>query len=215
MSPRLQVVYLAFIRRIVAFDPRANRIFGSSHEPLLFTGHAFRAVEIDRALEGVNEGDKPALCQRARNEFRAGEAGTVGELDGDFLAVAIDDAVEFVERDNCIRRNGRTGGWGGAGRGEELRNGIERRVLVQAGFQVRDERRGPGNREGPRRVLAAADAHTGARRGWGIELAQLLARQLFHLIGIGGSAAQLHAQAPGIALGLSAGCVALDNLQRG
>ena len=139
MSPRLQVVHLAFIRRIVAFGPRAYRIFRGGHKPLLFAGHALRAVEIDRTFVGMDEGDKPALRQRARDEFRAGEAGAVGELDGDFLAVAIDDAVEFVERDNCIRRNGRTGGWGGAGRGEELRNGIERRVLVQAGFKVRDE----------------------------------------------------------------------------
>ena len=132
-------MHLAFIRRVVARGPRAHRVFGGSHEPLLFAGHAFRPVEVDRTFVGMDEGDKPALCQRARDKFRAGEAGTVGELDGDLLAVAIDDAVEFVERDNCIRRNSWTGGWGGAGRGEELRNGIERRVLVQAGFQVRDE----------------------------------------------------------------------------
>ena len=109
MPPCPQVVHLAFIRRIVAFDPRAYRIFGSSHEPLLFTGHAFRAVEVDRALEGVDEGDKAALCQRARDEFRASEAGAVGELDGDFLAVAIDDAVKLVERDDRVGRNGRAG----------------------------------------------------------------------------------------------------------
>lgn len=119
--PGFEVVDLALIRGIVAPRPRADGVFSGGHEPLLLVGHALGAVEVHRALEGMHEGDKAALGKGARDQFGAGQPRPVGELDGDFFAVTIDDAVELVERDDRI---GRYRGMRGGGAGEKPRDGV-------------------------------------------------------------------------------------------
>lgn len=59
--PRLEMVDLAFIGRIIAFCPRAGGVFGGGHQPLLFGSEPGSPIEVDWALEGMDEGDKADL----------------------------------------------------------------------------------------------------------------------------------------------------------
>ena len=87
--PRLEMVDLAFIGRIIALRPRAGGVFGSGHQPLLFRGEPRGPIEVDRALEGMDEGDKSNLGKLFLHQLGPGNFGTIGHLQRDLFAATI------------------------------------------------------------------------------------------------------------------------------
>ena len=104
VTPRLEVVDLGEIGRLVAARPGAAWVFCSGHDALFVIGHARRAVEVDRPFFGVHERDvagfsiarKADVVEYAPQIFGAGNGGAIGQVELDIVAVAVADANEFV-----------------------------------------------------------------------------------------------------------------------
>ena len=97
-GPGGEVVDLGVVGRRSAARPRAHGVLGRGEHALFPRGHALGAIQVYRAVLGVNEADIAALGESAGNQLCAGHAGAVGELEGDIGGVGRrgDDAVELV-----------------------------------------------------------------------------------------------------------------------
>ena len=97
-GPGGEVVDLGVVGRRITTRPRAHGVLGRGEHALFPRGHALGAIQVYRAVLGVNEADIAALGESAGNQLCAGHAGAVGELEGDIGGVGRrgDDAVELV-----------------------------------------------------------------------------------------------------------------------
>ena len=107
MLPGFEVVNLTLVGGIITALPRAYRVDRSRHEPLLVVGYARGPVEVDRPLMGMDERDIAVVAQCPRDKLRSGDSSAIGELEGDFLAAAVDYSVEFIKGENHLRRHRR------------------------------------------------------------------------------------------------------------
>ena len=56
----------------------------------------------------MDERDIAVIAQCPRDKLRSGDSSAIGELEGDFLAAAVDYSVELVECENHLRRHRRS-----------------------------------------------------------------------------------------------------------
>ena len=90
------MVNLAFIGRFHALIPSADWELCHSHNALLDAGRALLVVEVDWPVIGVEKGrERSFFIDLTGDElvevFRAGHRGAVGHLQGDFLAVTVEN----------------------------------------------------------------------------------------------------------------------------
>ena len=91
--PRLQVVNLALISRIVALGPRAGGVFRTCHQSLLIGGMPRGAIQVHRPLIGMDEGDESAFGKALFHQFGATDFGPIGQPQRDFLASTRKDFI--------------------------------------------------------------------------------------------------------------------------
>ena len=188
-GPGGEVVDLGVVGRRIAARPRTHGVLGRGKHALLPRGHALGAIQVYRAVLGVNEADVAALGESAGNELCAGHAGAVGELEGDIGGVGRrgDDAVELVQREDDVGVHGRQ--CAGVALEEDLLGGGEGIIFVDGGEHPLDigDIGGIGrNGDGVWAVGAAGIAHSGFGAAGRIEL-------LEQLLGHGGYEARLGA----------------------
>ena len=76
--------------------------FGAQGEALFPVCVALYPVGVDGSFYWVGNGGVAYFGEFVGKKLCPGHAGTVGELEFDFVAVSVDDAVEFVEGDDDL-----------------------------------------------------------------------------------------------------------------
>lgn len=92
-GPGGEVVDLGVIGRRGAAGPRADGMLRAGQHALFPAGQALGAIQIYRAVLGVDQADVTALGEGAGNELGAGHARAVGKLKHDVIALANSDAI--------------------------------------------------------------------------------------------------------------------------
>ena len=182
------MVDLSVVGGRIAAWPRAHGMLGRGEHALLPCGHALGAIQVYRAVLGVNEADITSLGQGAGDELRACHTGAVGELEGDIGGVGRsgDDAVELVQGEDDVGMHGRQ--HAGIALEEDLLCGGKGIVFVNGGENALDigDISGIGrNRDGVWAVRAPGIAHARLGAAGRIDLFEQLLGHSGDEVGLG------------------------------